>query len=220
MDVTGTLGGITLNQTGKEMETILLLMAFYLSISLSISFVMNLYNDQVKLIERTTVTGGGLSVLHLFAGVSGKWETLKRGDAKMHDNYGVAGWLNLVVLLYGVTFVLMLYYVFIDDIRDSYWTWGVGHKLIALALTLLSGAAMVTCIFKHPRFVDLAALELVVFILAVLIGLPFGEIAFGINAVLVVFGGLAARLATIAYTVFAPRPNVTFFNRVRPEAAS
>ena len=35
MDITGTLGGITLNQTGKEMECLLLLMAFYLIVSLA-----------------------------------------------------------------------------------------------------------------------------------------------------------------------------------------
>ncbi|MEM9369633.1 MAG: ABC transporter permease subunit [Pseudomonadota bacterium] len=52
MDATGTLGGITLNQTGREMETLLLLMAFYLIISLTISFVMNVYNERVKLKER------------------------------------------------------------------------------------------------------------------------------------------------------------------------
>ncbi|WP_340109290.1 amino acid ABC transporter permease [Pikeienuella sp. HZG-20] len=52
MDATGTLGGITLNQTGKEMETLLLLMGFYLVISLSISFVMNVYNERMKLKER------------------------------------------------------------------------------------------------------------------------------------------------------------------------
>ena len=52
MDATGTLGGITLNQTGREMETILLLMAFYLVVSLSISFVMNHYNERTKLKER------------------------------------------------------------------------------------------------------------------------------------------------------------------------
>ena len=52
MDVTGTLGGITLNQTGREMECILLLMAFYLTISLSISAVINWYNERVKLKER------------------------------------------------------------------------------------------------------------------------------------------------------------------------
>lgn len=52
MDATGTLGGITLNQTGREMETLLLLMAFYLIVSLSISFVMNVYNERTKLRER------------------------------------------------------------------------------------------------------------------------------------------------------------------------
>ena len=52
MDATGTLGGITLNQTGKELECILLLMAFYLVASLSISGVMNWYNSKVKLQER------------------------------------------------------------------------------------------------------------------------------------------------------------------------
>ncbi|MEL7416132.1 MAG: 4-alpha-glucanotransferase, partial [Pseudomonadota bacterium] len=52
MDITGTLGGITLNQTGRAMECVLLLMLFYLTISLSISFVMNIYNNAVKLKER------------------------------------------------------------------------------------------------------------------------------------------------------------------------
>ena len=52
MDATGTLGGITLNQTGREMECILLLMAFYLIVSLAISSVMNWYNSSVKLVER------------------------------------------------------------------------------------------------------------------------------------------------------------------------
>lgn len=51
-DVTGTLGGITLNQTGRALECILLLMITYLAISLSISMVMNLYNNSVKLKER------------------------------------------------------------------------------------------------------------------------------------------------------------------------
>ncbi len=52
MDITGTLGGITLNQTGRELECILLLMLIYLTISLSISSVMNWYNERVKLMER------------------------------------------------------------------------------------------------------------------------------------------------------------------------
>ena len=49
MDATGTLGGITLNQTGREMECILLLMAFYLVTSLTISAAMNAYDRRVRL---------------------------------------------------------------------------------------------------------------------------------------------------------------------------
>ncbi|WP_375258963.1 amino acid ABC transporter permease [Citreimonas sp.] len=52
MDLTGTLGGITLNQTGRAIECILLLMLFYLAISLAISAVMNAYNSAIKLKER------------------------------------------------------------------------------------------------------------------------------------------------------------------------
>ncbi|MCY4305248.1 MAG: ABC transporter permease subunit [Aestuariivita sp.] len=52
MDITGTLGGITLNQTGRAIEAILLLMLFYLLISLSISAIMNVYNKTVSLKER------------------------------------------------------------------------------------------------------------------------------------------------------------------------
>jgi general L-amino acid transport system permease protein len=52
MDATGTLGGITLNQTGREMECLMLLMLFYLVVSLLISAGMNWYNERVKLVER------------------------------------------------------------------------------------------------------------------------------------------------------------------------
>ncbi len=52
MDLTATLGGITLNQTGRAIECILLLMLFYLTISLAISAIMNVYNNSVKLKER------------------------------------------------------------------------------------------------------------------------------------------------------------------------
>jgi general L-amino acid transport system permease protein len=52
MDLTGTLGGITMNQTGRELECVVLLMLVYLAISLSISSVMNWYNNRVKLVER------------------------------------------------------------------------------------------------------------------------------------------------------------------------
>ncbi len=51
-DITATLGGITLNQTGRAIECVLLLMLFYLVISLSISAVMNVYNNAMKLKER------------------------------------------------------------------------------------------------------------------------------------------------------------------------
>lgn len=51
-DVTATLGGITLNQTGRAIECVILLMLFYLTISLSISAIMNMYNNSVKLKER------------------------------------------------------------------------------------------------------------------------------------------------------------------------
>ena len=52
MDVRTTLGGITINQTGREIEGILLLGAFYLVVSLIISSVMNYYNSSVKQKER------------------------------------------------------------------------------------------------------------------------------------------------------------------------
>ncbi len=52
MDITQTLGGVTMNQTGREMESILLLMGAYLIISLLISMVMNYYNERTKLKER------------------------------------------------------------------------------------------------------------------------------------------------------------------------
>jgi len=52
MDITGTLMGVTLNQTGRELECVLLTMLIYLIISLVISAVMNLYNERVKLKER------------------------------------------------------------------------------------------------------------------------------------------------------------------------
>lgn len=51
MDLTATTR-ITLNQSGRAIEAILLMMAFYLVISLSISAFMNWYNAQIKLKER------------------------------------------------------------------------------------------------------------------------------------------------------------------------
>ena len=52
MDLVATLGGITLNQTGREMESMMLVMLIYLIISLAISVLMNWYNARVKLVER------------------------------------------------------------------------------------------------------------------------------------------------------------------------
>ncbi len=52
MDVRATLGGITINQTGRELEGMLLLGLFYLVVSLIISGVMNIYNNSTKLKER------------------------------------------------------------------------------------------------------------------------------------------------------------------------
>jgi general L-amino acid transport system permease protein len=52
MDIRSTLGGITINQTGRELEGMLLMMLTYLVISLLISMAMNFYNASVKLKER------------------------------------------------------------------------------------------------------------------------------------------------------------------------
>lgn len=52
MDIRSTLGGITVNQTGRELEGILLTGMFYLILSLLISAGMNWFNNSVKLKER------------------------------------------------------------------------------------------------------------------------------------------------------------------------
>jgi general L-amino acid transport system permease protein len=52
MDIVATLGGITLNQTGKEMECMMLVLMIYLTISLVISAFMNWYNRRIALVER------------------------------------------------------------------------------------------------------------------------------------------------------------------------
>ncbi len=51
-DLGATLGGVTLNQTGRALESILLMMVTYLIISLLISIAMNLFNRRVRLKER------------------------------------------------------------------------------------------------------------------------------------------------------------------------
>lgn len=52
MDLRSTLGGITLNQTGRELECMLLMMLIYLVISLIISAIANAYNRSVQLKSR------------------------------------------------------------------------------------------------------------------------------------------------------------------------
>jgi general L-amino acid transport system permease protein len=51
-DVVGTIGGITLNQTGQAVECIVITMAVYLTFSLVISMFMNWYNSRIALVER------------------------------------------------------------------------------------------------------------------------------------------------------------------------
>ena len=53
MDVVATIGGISLMQTGKEMETMIIVLLFYLCVSLLISAFMNwLQHKRIKLVER------------------------------------------------------------------------------------------------------------------------------------------------------------------------
>jgi general L-amino acid transport system permease protein len=297
MDATGTLGGITLNQTGKEFETLFLLMAFYLSVSLGIAAVMNLYNENVRLVERTTVSGLGVSFLTIFDRWTGTWEYLKKGDAKMQRAYGIRRELNLFWIFYLLFLVLVLNYVFIERIvalgeymdmfrvlgtreaiqaaleqgpaaviagnqpapflrvlpedemrkalqyylenvqdetvtnevllrlapglsetvytRPSYFHWPITVQIAGLGMILTSFGALITCLFKNARFVDLACVELFVFVYAVLVGFPFGDLADMLSWTAVVVGGLILRVCIIGYTAFGYRPNLTFFNRVR-----
>ena len=52
MDVVATIGGITLMQTGKEMETMIIILLTYLFFSLVISAFMNWFNRKMALVER------------------------------------------------------------------------------------------------------------------------------------------------------------------------
>ena len=52
MDIVATIGGISLNQTGREMECMIIVLMLYLVLSLFISAVMNIYNRRIKLVER------------------------------------------------------------------------------------------------------------------------------------------------------------------------
>ena len=52
MDIVATIGGISLMQTGKEMETMIIVLLLYLCFSLIISAVMNYFNRRIALVER------------------------------------------------------------------------------------------------------------------------------------------------------------------------
>ena len=52
MDVVATIGGISLMQTGKEMETMIIVLGTYLVLSLLISAFMNWYNRSIRYKER------------------------------------------------------------------------------------------------------------------------------------------------------------------------
>ena len=52
MDVVATVGGITLMQTGKEMETMIIVLLTYLTFSLLISVFMNWFTRRMNLAER------------------------------------------------------------------------------------------------------------------------------------------------------------------------
>ena len=52
MDIVATIGGISLMQTGKEMETMIIVLLLYLCFSLTISAFMNWYNRRIALVER------------------------------------------------------------------------------------------------------------------------------------------------------------------------
>ncbi|MEK9671672.1 MAG: ABC transporter permease subunit [Rhodospirillaceae bacterium] len=52
MDIVATIGGISLMQTGKEMETMIIVLFIYLCFSLTISSFMNWYNKRIALVER------------------------------------------------------------------------------------------------------------------------------------------------------------------------
>lgn len=218
MDATGTLGGITLNQTGKEFETILLLMAFYLSISLTIAFIMNLYNEQVKLVERTSGAGAGLSIPKLFDSMTGPWEQLKKGDAAQQPHFGVASWLNLVVLLYAGMLASLLSYLFLaqtPEMRPPYFEWSTASQLAYLLTIVGTLATLMTALFKHFRVVELAAVTAVFWAVSGFVGVDLAAVT-GVP-----FGGplgLGLQLVALAYLIVGARPNVTYLGRIRRDA--
>jgi len=51
-DLVSVFAGTTLNQTGQAIEVIFMTMGVYLTLSLTLSFIMNTYNKRVALVER------------------------------------------------------------------------------------------------------------------------------------------------------------------------
>ena len=51
-DIVAVFAGTSLNQTGQAIEIIALSMVFYLTVSLTISLLMNWYNSATALVER------------------------------------------------------------------------------------------------------------------------------------------------------------------------
>jgi general L-amino acid transport system permease protein len=51
-DLVAVFAGTTLNQTGQAIEIIAMTMGVYLTISLTISMLMNWYNKKIMLVER------------------------------------------------------------------------------------------------------------------------------------------------------------------------
>lgn len=52
MDIVATIGGISLNQTGRALECMSIVLTIYLCLSLLISAFMNWYNKKISLVER------------------------------------------------------------------------------------------------------------------------------------------------------------------------
>lgn len=219
MDVTGTLMGITLNQTGREFETLFLGMGVYLAISLTIAGIMNLYNENKKLVERTSATGGGLSVRALLDPVFGgaAMQRINKGDALMRPEYGIRREMNLLPLFYGLWLVALVDYVFLQGTagaKESYWTWSMAVKIAALGMIVTAFASFLTCMFKNARFADFVVLEFLFFVFAVVVGFDFSLLVPGVGGTLLVAATAAMRLALFYYVMVGRRPNVTFFHRV------
>ena len=183
--------------------------------------VMNLYNEQVKLVERTSASGTTFTLAKLFDKTTGPWDNLKKGDAAHKPIYGVAGFLNLVVLLYAAMLVGLLDWLFLASVpedRIPYVEWTFVAQLSYLALTASCVATLLTAMFKHYRVADFAALTAILWVVGALAGADIGGLMPSVPHAVVVVGGLALQLASIAYLVLGARPNVTYLTRVKRAA--